>query len=116
MENFEANFYIAEYETGEEVPAIRIQNSKYAMLANLSQGHLSESIGVEQEIRKILEVINKEIDSHSFGGDDWCILDVKRKRTMIINGFDEFDPIEVSTEKILKLMTNWLDFLKSHNR
>jgi hypothetical protein len=109
-----ASFYIAVYQDGKRFPTISINDPKYQMLGNLSQGHLSESRGVIDEINNIQKVVNGELASYSFGGDDWCIINVEKGKSSIISGFDSFEPIEVPTRDILELLERWSGFLVAY--
>ncbi len=105
------NFYVKVFRDGRKIPLMWIDDP-YSELYALSQGHLSKSEGVLNEIIETKKVINEEKEVHYFGGSDWCILEVKEKETIVRNGFDEFEPFEVPTSDIIKLMEEWYEFLK----
>lgn len=116
MSDLDFSFEMIKSASGEIRPSIKIEGPKYAMLSNLSQGHLSRSEGVRQELNKIELVKGGKCEKHSFGGDDWCILDLGKSKTIIENAFNEFDPVEIETEQIYKLLTGWLEFLENHGK
>ncbi|MFD2563674.1 hypothetical protein [Aquimarina rubra] len=111
MKSLKVNFYIRVEPNGSQEPLISIQPETYNMLAHIGRGHMYSSDGVKGELEKIGKIIEGEIESYAFGGDDWCILEVKKDKTMITNGFDEFEPLEIDTSHIVKLMEDWLEFL-----
>ena len=105
------NFYVKVLPDGAKFPLIEIEPESLDMLQHLSRGHLSSSEEVKKELSKIDAVMNGETEKYSFGGDDWCILEVHQERTKIINGFDEFEPFEIDTNDIISLLKDWLLFL-----
>lgn len=108
MKSLNAHFYIKVESKGSQEALISIQPESFSMLGNLSQGHLSESKGVKEELSGIQLVLKGEKDLHSFGGDDWCLIDLRKNTSIITNGFE---PIEIDTDHIVKLMEDWLQFL-----
>jgi hypothetical protein len=105
-------FYISIDAEGKQSPFMEFGiHENYKHLGNLSQGHMSKSEGVRQELDGIQEVLNDKKEVHSFGGDDWCIIDFKKEKSSVINGFDEFEPFEINSNLILKLIEDWYEFL-----
>ncbi len=105
------SFFITVAADGSQRPMISIGNVDLRMLANLASGHLTSSNNVREELKEIDNVVTGSREKHSFGGDDWCILEVNDKITTISNGFDEFESIEIETKEIVNLLEGWCDFL-----
>jgi hypothetical protein len=106
-----SNYCIITELNGSQYPAIFIGNKTYEMLGNLARGHMSKSEGVKKELLGIEEVLKGNKEMHSFGGDDWCLVDFKKENSTIINSFDEFEPFEMDSHLILKLLEDWYRFL-----
>ena len=106
-----SNFVIITELNGNQYPAIFIGNKAYEMLGNLARGHMSKSEGVKKELLGIKDVLKGNKEVHSFGGDDWCIVDFKKENSTIINGFDGFEPYEIQSQAILNLLEDWYKFL-----
>ena len=113
--NIKATFYIAVYLDGTQVPTISFSNP-YQMLGNLATGHLSQSPGVIEELDLIKQVLEGSLNVHAFGGDDWSIIEVEKDTSFITSGFDLFEPIEIPTSEIYKLMNEWKSFLLSYEK
>lgn len=86
----------------------------YQMLYDLSSGFLQTSVGVEDVIKNIGEVVSGKADLYSFGGSDYCIIDVRKDTSSVQYDFGE-NETQVSTNEILELLNDWLGFLKKHN-
>ena len=114
-ENFNYKFYISVDEDGKQNPFMRFGlNPNYKHLGNLSMGHLSKSYGVKRDLIEIENVNNGKISEYSFGGDDWCIVIYKKETSIIVNGFDEFEPFEMKSTTIHKFLNDWYDFLSKY--
>lgn len=115
--NFNATFYIQVYGDGYQIPIMHLESSSIIglkELSHLARGHMSKSEGVRQELEGIEAVLNDEKEMHPFGGDDWCNVDFRKGKSTIINGFDEFEPFEIESDIILKLLKDWHAFLLSY--
>ncbi len=108
------NFQIIVEEDGRQYPSISIGDSNFEMLSNLALGHMSRSKGVRKELDGLEAVLGGSKEVHSFGGDDWCIIDFRKERSTIINGFDEFEPVEIDSKIVLDLLQDWYFFLLSY--
>jgi hypothetical protein len=105
------SFYIEVDTNGKQRPFMAlgpIGNAQH--LGHLAMG-LSSSFLVKNTLEGIESVLNKEKEVYDFAGDDWCIVRFKKEKSIIINGFDEFEPFEIESELILKLMGDWYEFL-----
>ncbi len=106
------SFYIACDENGKQEPFIRIgSHADLIHLSHLAFGHMSKSKGVKHELKEIEAVLKANKKTHSFGGDDWCIVELRKKKAIVMNGFDEFEPFEIDTKGIVNLLERWHEFL-----
>jgi hypothetical protein len=85
-------------------------------MGNLSQGHLSKSDGVKEELEKIRMVLNGKLTSYSFGGDEWCVIEVKKDSSTVMNSFDYFKPYEIQTVDLLDLLFRSSNFLELYEQ
>ncbi len=105
-------FYILCDIKGIQEPTMKFGPEKnHIHLEHLSFGHLSKSEGVQNELKKIRLVLDGLMEIHSFGGDEWCIVDFKKENSTISNFFDEFEPFKIESALILKLLEDWYAFL-----
>lgn len=107
-------FYIQVYVDGYQIPLMHLESSPLKTikeLSHLARGHLSNSDGVRSELENMQSVLHGIIEVHSFGGDEWCIVDFRKEKSTIINFFDEFEPFEIESKFIFKLMEDWYAFL-----
>ena len=107
------SFFIRVDENGNQTPMMVFFPPRYEMLSHLAFGHLSSSSGVRKEIDNIYSVLSTS-QNYSFAGDDWCIIDVKDNSCIVSNGFDEYEPFELNTEFILKVLNEWEIFLQRY--
>lgn len=115
--NYHSTFYIKVFANGNQYPLMHLESEIKKMISeleHLARGHMSKSEGVRQELSGIEAVLKGEKELHSFGGDDWCHVDFKKDKSLIINGFDEFEPFEIESDIILNLLTDWYAFLLSY--
>lgn len=84
------------------------------MLYELGMYHLSKSDGVKVAVENLDKVENGELNQYELSAGDWCVVDVKKDKSVITNNFDEFEPIEIPTSEIVKLMKDWFDFLLAY--
>ena len=90
-------------------PCIIIDNDPN-YLSNLGAQYLTESSNVKKELENIKDVISNRKDSYEFGSE-WCSLEVKKNTTTIYSNYDIFEPYDLPTLEISKLLTDWHDFL-----
>ncbi len=112
--NYNSTFYIQVYKDGYQIPIMHLESNLvegFKELAHLARGHMSKSKGVIEELGGIEKVLNSEKDTHSFGGDDWCIVDFGKEVSVISSGYDEFESFEIDSDIILKLLKDWNTFL-----
>ena len=107
-------FYICTYIDGRQYPIINVAPKEYEMLYELGMYHLSKSDGVKIAVKNLDKVVNGELNQYELSAGDWCVVDIKKDTSVITNNFDEFEPIEISTSEIVKLMKDWLDFLLAY--
>ncbi len=103
--------FIKVFEDSTQIPLLHVHPRKYEMLSDLARGHLSQSLNVAHELEQLRKVLNNDLYDYSFGATDWCILNANKEITLITNGFDEFEPIEIKTKEIVNLLEGWYDFL-----
>lgn len=112
--DYNTTFYIQVYRDGYQIPLMHLESSSiisFNELSHLARGHMSTSEGVKQELEGIKFVANGKKEVHSFGGDDWCIVDNRKELSTITNFFDEFEPFEIESYLILNLLEDWYIFL-----
>lgn len=112
--NINSSFYIKVFPDGSQYPLMDIEPKSLEMLQHLARGHMSNSEGVCEELIGIDSVLNGNKEMHSFGGDDWCIINFKKNKSTIINGFDEFKPFEIDSHLITNLLRGWYNFLLAY--
>ncbi len=79
-------------------------------LGNLALG-LSNSYVVRRELQGMEAVLSEQKEVHHFAGDDWCIVSFRKEKSLVSNGMDSFEPFEIESKLILKLMQDWNEFL-----
>lgn len=84
----------------------------YEMLSDLSNCKLTY---VEEIISSIGKVISSEINMFSFGGSDYCILDVYKDKTEVQYDFGESKTF-IPTLELLKLLSDWKEYLIEHGK
>ena len=62
-------------------------------------------------MRRIKEVWSNKKPIHHFGGDDSCIVSFGKEKCIFSSGMDSFEPFELESKLILKLMEDWYEFL-----
>ncbi len=107
-------FYIKTLIDGRQYPILNTFPKKYEMLYELGMNQYSTSEGVRDAIENLDKVINGESLSFELSTGDWCVVDVKKDTSIITNNFDEFDPVEIPTSVIVKLMNEWFQFLLAY--
>lgn len=107
-------FYICTYRDGRQYPIINVAPKDYEMLYELGMYHLSKSEGVKVAVENLNKVKNGELNQYELSAGDWCVVDVKKDKSVITNNFDEFEPIEIPTSEIVNLMKDWLNFLTAY--
>jgi|GEM_PF-2235241 len=107
-------FYIKTLIDGRQYPILNTYPQKYEMLYELGMNQYSKSEGVRDAIQNLNKVISGELVSFELSTGDWCVVDVKRDTSVITNNFDEFEPVEIITSEIIKLMNEWLQFLLTY--
>lgn len=117
--NYDSTFYIKVLANGRQFPLMHLESQSlehFDELSHLARGHMSNSEGVKEELDDIEEVLNGRKEVHSFGGDDWCIVDFKKDKSIISNGFDEFEPFEIDSNIIETLLRDWYSFLLTYEK
>lgn len=107
------SFYIKVNEDGAQTPMMEFFPPKYSMLAHLGFDDFSMSNTIIEVIDKMNEAI-KEKKEYSFASDDWCIVKVVGNTSTVSNGFDEFEAFEIDSAFIIKLLSDWMTFLKKY--
>ncbi len=92
-------------------PILKIKKP-FSMLADLANGHLQTTKGVEVVLKNIEKVRKEEKKSYSFGGSDACIIEVTKFQTKILYNFGEKES-SVSTYQLQKLLRDWRDYLQT---
>jgi len=85
-------------------------------LNNLADGHLVKSDGVIKELGEIQKVLNGQKAKHVFGGSAALILTVTPTETEFENDLTEENYGKVPTMEVVKLLTDWRDFLISKGK
>jgi hypothetical protein len=80
------------------------------MLYDLSSGFLQEPEGVKEVLTEIQRVRNDQVEIYSFGGSDYCIIDVLKDKSIVMYDFGE-NVLEIETNDLVKLLEDWLAFL-----
>lgn len=107
-------FYICTYRDGTQYPVMNIAPKKYDMLYELGMYQYSKSEGVRNAISSLNKVLSGELESFELSTGDWCVVNVKKKTSIITNNFDEFEPLKIDTSEIYSLMQEWLEFLYAY--
>lgn len=107
------NFYIKIDEDGNQIPMMEFFPPKYSMLSHLGFGDFSKSNKIEGIIREISDSVKKSVE-YSFASDDWCIVKIIKDKSIISNGFEEFEEFEIDTSFVIKLLSDWAEFLKKY--
>lgn len=107
-------FFIKTLKDGRQYPILNVVSKQYEMLYELGMYKLSKAEEVKEAVNNLNKVENGEIDQYELSAGDWCVVDVKKNTSIITNNFDEFDPVGISTSKIVELMKEWLDFLSAY--
>lgn len=66
---------------------------------------------IEHVLLDIDKVKTGEIDKCSFGGSDYCIIDVFREKSVVMYDFGESET-EIPTDDLVKLLQDWSLYLK----
>ena len=112
MFKFNYKFYISSDVRGNQEPSMVFSHSEnYKHLGNLARGRMAKSERIQEILGELNDVLDGKKEKCLFAGDDWCIVDFKRDKSIIVNGFDEFEPFEMDSLLILKLMKDWYEFL-----
>lgn len=82
----------------------------FEMLYDLSSGYLKESKNVEGVLKEIEAVKEGKTEMYSFGGSDYCILDVYKNETKVYYDFGENETV-IQTSELKQLLTDWKDYL-----
>lgn len=109
-------FMLCVYRDGTRIPAMKVMPDKYRPLAELGMHRLSVASNVEAEVARLVAVVAGDGDAYELSTYDWCIVDVGPEVSVVRNGFDEFEPFEMPTAEILKLLRDWADFLRAYER
>lgn len=107
-------FYICTFRDGRQYPVLNVAPKEYSMLYELGMNQLSKSGGVETAIEELRKVINGEANRFELSAGDWCVVDVRKEVSVITNNFDEFEPVELPTFELHKLLQEWHDFLLAY--
>ncbi len=113
MFKFNYAFYIEVDVNGKQRPFITFSHGEnYKHLGNLAFGRMSKSVRIKEILSEIGNVLTDEKEEYQFAGDDWCIVNFKKDKSTITNGvFDSFEPFEMDSNLILRLMQDWYKFL-----
>ncbi len=85
----------------------------YEMLYDLSSGFLQTEQGTRDVIENIQKVINGQLEMYSFGGSDYCIIDVYKEHSKIFYDFGDSEA-KVSTKELFQLLEDWKSYLILH--
>ena len=80
----------------------------YQMLSDLALCNPDYTTEIIDSIKFVME---GKMQKYSFGGSDFCLIDVYDQDSKIFYDFGESE-ITVPTTDLLKLMVDWKDFLK----
>lgn len=80
---------------------------------NIAYGHLLKSSNVTKELQEIQKVLSGQKVKHVFGGSEALMLTVGATDTMFENDLTEENYGKVPTAEVVKLLTEWRDFLVS---
>jgi len=81
--------------------------SPFEMLGDISNSKLSNTLEI---IKNINNVKTGSINTYSFGGSDYCILDVYKDETKVYYDFGESET-SLPTNELIKLLEDWRDYL-----
>ena len=102
------------------MPAILFKQEQYIDLANIAFIYASNRlVSVLDDIGNIKAVMAGDQEKH-FIGDEWCNLDIYKEKTDVWCWWegdeeaDYFDPYELPTTEILRLMEEWAAFLQAN--
>lgn len=85
----------------------------YEFLGGIADGHLLQSSNVTKELQEIQKVLSGQKSIHKFGGSDALLLRVSANETEFYNLLTDEDYGKVPTAEVVKLLTEWRDFLVS---
>ncbi len=111
---YSVTYYIQVYKDGYQIPLMHLESNlitNFRELSHLARGHMSKSEGVMKELEGMELVLKGQKEVHTFGGDDWCVIDFKNDLSTVISGFDEFESFEIDSKVIYKLLQEWHEFL-----
>ena len=80
---------------------------------NIAYGHLLKSSNVTKELQEIQKVLSGQKAKHDFGGSEALYLLVTVSETEFYNGLTDVSYGKVPTVEVVKLLTEWRDFLVS---
>lgn len=83
---------------------------KYLNYLSTNQGLES----IENDIKKILDVIEGREISTLISDRGDCIFKVMHSSTELIEFYEEFESVIISTSEFLRLFTDWFDFLDKY--
>lgn len=95
---------------GVQVPVIDIISVKYDPIGYVFSRDLAKS----NNIFDLLEKIGKIEDELSFirlEAEDKCEIIIEKENTKVSGYFGEFEPFEIPTEELIKLVEEWYEFL-----
>lgn len=85
----------------------------YEFLGGIADGHLLKSSNVTKELQEIQKVLSGQKAKHDFGGSEALYLLVTVSETEFYNGLTDVSYGKVPTVEVVKLLTEWRDFLVS---
>ena len=99
-------------------PMIFVKNKTYDDLYHIAYAS-NRLVSVLDDIGNIKAVMAGDQEKH-FIGDEWCNLDIYKEKTDVWCWWegdeeaDYFDPYELPTTEILRLMEEWAAFLQAN--
>ena len=108
-------FYIRVNEDGTKTPMMEFFPPQYNNLSHLGLDDFSKSKNVEQLLLKLKSTLLESLH-FSFASDDWCIVEVNGRNSIVSNGFSEFKPYEIETNFFIKLFEDWSAFLQKFEK
>jgi len=88
----------------------------FDFLGGIADGHLTMSSSVTKELGEIQKVLNGQKAKHVFGGSAALILTVTPTETEFENDLTDENYGKVPTMEVVKLLTDWRDFLISKGK
>lgn len=94
---------------GDQIPVINIAPSKLDPISYIFCRNLAKAGNIYDLLQKIKNLSN---DSIRLEKEDKCELIIHEKITTVSGYFNEFEPFEIPTSELIKLIEEWYEFLK----